>query len=89
MRAEIRDWAGQSHVIDSQDPELVGRWFVEKALRLMAVNAAVGECRLRIWPSTREEQAAIGRHDSLLTGDGLRKLAESILSVSGRLDSGG
>lgn len=89
MRVELDDAMGYRHTIDSGDPELVGRWFVEKALLLMSSNVTVGDCRLRIWPSTHDEQQLIGTHEAFLTRDKLRKLAEALLMVSGTLGETG
>lgn len=91
MRVEIDDYVAQRHMIDSTDPELIGRWFTEKATLLMSANAALGDCRLRIWPTTHTEHEILSGPDRLrqidyrLTQDSLLELAQRILDASHKL----
>jgi hypothetical protein len=85
VRIDIDEPNGYRHQIDTQDVDLAGRWLVEKCLRLMSSNAAWGDCRLRIWPSTEAESKTIGQHDNWITQDALLKLAEALLLVSAKV----
>jgi hypothetical protein len=87
MRVEIDDDNRQRHQIDSFDPELIGRWFAEKAKLLMSADTRWGDCRMRIWPSTLDEAKTIGNplNDVLFTQDGLLALADQILQASKKL----
>ena len=61
MRVELVDDMAYSHVIDSDDLDLIGRWFAEKAKRLISANTMYNHpVRMHIWPSTREESKLIG-----------------------------
>lgn len=85
MRIELDDWNAQRHSIDTMNARLAGEWFAEWAMRLMSVNAAIGDCRLRVWPSTQQENELIGQQDIRLNQNDMLELAGAILAVSGRL----
>jgi hypothetical protein len=83
MKVEIDDDNAYRHQIDSADPELIGRWFAEKAKLLMSANAMWGNCRMRIWPSTNTESKTIGQGiEARFTQDSLLSLAGQILEAS-------
>ena len=84
MRIEIDDFNQSRHTIDTRDPTLAGQWFVEHARMLMSNNFALGDCRLRIWPTDETETKMIGLQgrEIRLTQDALLNLAGDILKVS-------
>lgn len=83
MRVEIWDNVGQMRMITSCQPRLIGDWFAEQASELMTADARMQDCRLNIWPQTREEIKTIGEHREVrLDQDGLLQLAEKILEAS-------
>ena len=60
MRIEIRDDMCWSHVIDSADYELIGRWLAEKAKLLMSADARYNHpFHVDIWPSGATHDADI------------------------------
>ena len=84
MRVEIYDDMACMHVIDSDDLQLIGRWFARKAQLLMSANACFGDCRMRIWPSSHDETNLIPEYhrEIRLTQEAMLSFAGSILEVS-------
>lgn len=91
MRVEIADANMQPHMIDSADPELIGRWFAEKALMLMSADCRMMPYRISIWPQTPREQEILSGPvrlqviESKFTQDSLLVLAQSILDAAAKL----
>ena len=84
MRVEIYDDMAYVHRIDSDDLQLIGRWFARKAQLLMSADARMGDCRIHIWPESHDEIKLIPEYhrEVRLTQEALLSLASSILEVS-------
>jgi hypothetical protein len=86
MRIELYDYVNYSHVIDTEDLELVARWLAGKCSKLITANVALGPVRMNIWPTTDEENDRIGGRVGIeLTQDGLLAMAQVFLDASKRL----
>lgn len=87
MRVEIFDAIMYRHSIDSSDPELVGKWFAEKAEMLMSDSAQFNHpVQMDIWPSTEQEHLIIGQWSIRpVTQDSLLEFARHILNAAERL----
>ena len=85
MRIELVDDNCYSHMIDSTDLELIGRWFAEKAPLFMSANTRVNHpARLHIWPSSYDEGQLIPTYhrERKLTCDSILALAEHLTNIS-------
>ena len=82
MRIEIDDWLCQRRTIWTSDPQLAGKWLAEQARDLTSADARLGHCKLRIWPTSHDEQQHIGHHELPMTQDALLDLASGILAAS-------
>jgi hypothetical protein len=79
------DGMAYSHVIDSGDLDLIGRWFTEKARRLISADARYNHpVMLHIWPSTSDEQKLMGDWavTRRFTQDEILTLAEYLTRIS-------
>jgi hypothetical protein len=59
MRIELDDAFCMRHAIDSSNPELIGKWFHEKAALLMTADSRMQVMRIAIWPSTEADYALL------------------------------
>ena len=87
MRIEIRDDLAQSHVIDSADYELIGRWLAEKTRMLLSADTRFNHpVQLDIWPScaTHDADMEVMRQANLpvRSGDGLLEFIKGLLRLS-------
>jgi hypothetical protein len=87
MRIELHTDDAYVFQIDSWDLDLIGQWFAEHAKILMSANARMGDCRMRIWPSTYDESKLIPEYhrEVHLTQDDLLDFAGHILAVSQKI----
>jgi hypothetical protein len=94
MRVELYDEVMRVHTISSCNAETIGRWFAEHAQKLMTLNSAMPEARLRVWGETQHEYDLLHGLEPLgdgqgieceITQDGLLYLADVILKASSRL----
>lgn len=87
MRIEIRDDMCWSHVIDSADYELIGRWLVEKAKILMSADARFNHpVQMDVWPSgaTAYADGEVMKQGNLpvRSADGLLEFTKGLLRLS-------
>ena len=87
MRIEIRDDMCWSHVIDSADYDLIGRWLAEKARLLMSADTRYNHpVQVDIWPSGATHAADIEvirqANMPVRSADGLLEFIKGLLRLS-------
>jgi hypothetical protein len=87
VRIEIQDNLAVSHVIDSADYDLIGRWLAEKARLIMSADARYNHpVKLDIWPSAasaRADEEVMRQADlPIRSGAALLELVRGLLELS-------
>ena len=88
MRVELIDDINYIHIIDSEDLDLIGRWFAEKVKRLISANVTYNHpVRMHIWPTTVQEHNLIGHWQTSrpFTQENILALAEYLTNISSEL----
>lgn len=83
MKVKIIDSRGGQYRCDSADYELIGRWFIEHASRLLAEGDGHLPMYLYVWPASTSEADALRIHGGgQVTPERLRSLADTFTTAA-------